>query len=287
MTALTYQGSLSGGGFEVLLRYAAKHEMYAILEITNAARNGKLVLASGRVVLEDADDVKSRRIAQHKMVELIRHNHGNAGNYACTPLVDISKADSLPSIAIPDLLRAALGSGVEPAVVAAPAALEARAPSPPAAPIARTPAASSPAAPTPTQPAPAQPAPAAAVPTPAPAPATAAPASTPAPNPAAAPAAQPASAAVPAPTSSRFAARPHMGGAAQPLETIQPQRASQLRELLQESRDSLAEASLDRTTDSAGATAVDGSVVDSIADSADDESSRSAALRSIIRRLAS
>ncbi len=273
MTRLSFQGPLDDSGFELLLDYAEKQEMYALLEISGGGRDGRIILASGRVALQNAGDDKSRRLAQHGVVDLIRYNHRNGGSFACKPLVGLSGVDSLPSVEIQTVLTAALGipatatatvpswaNGGEPTPPPVPsdassAALEADAQ--PAAPGEQTVAALSyvvrdtapmatlvlPARDTPMIPTQSKPTPGSAL-----------------------------------KQAVSISDRSQLKGAAVDLATIQPQRAAQLRVLLEQTREAGFESVPQATEDAS---------LESVAHLDEDESSRSAALRSIIRRLAS
>jgi len=102
---LVLQGSLAADGLVDFLNQGEALGMYVTVLITAGVEETRLVLASGRIVLENADDLRQRRIAQQRTVDIIRKHRDVPGTFRSTPVFGIREIDSLPSVAVSDVLR--------------------------------------------------------------------------------------------------------------------------------------------------------------------------------------
>lgn len=109
---LVLQGSLAADGLVDFLNQGEALGMYVTVLITAGVEETRLVLASGRIVLENADDLRQRRIAQQRTVDIIRKHRDVPGTFRSTPIFGIREIDSLPSVAVSDVLRAVTSSPI-------------------------------------------------------------------------------------------------------------------------------------------------------------------------------
>ncbi len=146
LAAINFEGTVEDQGFVRFLNDAEEAFFYGRIDVSMGERTDSFIVASGRIVLESADDVLSRRNEQNRIIEIVRHSSGASGTYRCSPIHGVPGLELLPTISITDILRVVerQGSvGIAQSTASVP-------PAPPSSPVGEVHTAAAPAPPAPT-----------------------------------------------------------------------------------------------------------------------------------------